>query len=93
MAVYVDRLFKVEQQCWCHMICDGDLFELHEMAERIGLKREWFQVARVPHYDLVPSKRALALKGGAIEIDGQSLSAIRRAWMLRWHGGNPDWID
>lgn len=36
------------------------------MAKRLGLKRVWFQSnSRTPHYDLVPSKRALAIKYGA----------------------------
>jgi len=51
---------------WSHMWCDGDVEELHAFAKRIGMKREWFQDHRVlPHYDLVPSRRALAIKLGA----------------------------
>jgi hypothetical protein len=43
--------------------------ELHEMAARLGLKRAWFQEppkASVPHYDLTPSRRALAIRYGAV---------------------------
>jgi alkanesulfonate monooxygenase SsuD/methylene tetrahydromethanopterin reductase-like flavin-dependent oxidoreductase (luciferase family) len=44
------------------------LAELHEMAERIGLKRAWFQEhPRFPHYDLTRNKRRMAVKCGAIE--------------------------
>lgn len=51
---------------WCHMWCDGDLEELHAMAQRIGLKRSWFQVhSSLLHYDVVPTKRDAALKAGA----------------------------
>lgn len=33
------------------------------MAAKLGLRREWFQnKPHAPHYDLVPSKRTLALK-------------------------------
>jgi hypothetical protein len=61
---------------WCHMWSD-DLERLHWMAGRIGLKRAWFQDKgpsrltgiRFAHYDLVPSKRALALAFGAVEKD------------------------
>jgi hypothetical protein len=43
------------------------LEELHEMADKIGLKRSWFQgKASTPHYDLIESKRELALKNGAV---------------------------
>ena len=66
MTVYVDEIRSYPKQ-WCHMWCDGDLDELHAMADKIGLKRSWFQTKNVHflHYDLVPSKRALALKHGA----------------------------
>lgn len=47
-----------------HMICfDGvhlassSLEDLHHVAERIGLKKEWFQdVEKHPHYDILPGK-------------------------------------
>ena len=63
MSVYVDNYSK----CWCHMFADT-LAELHAMAGKIGLKRAWFQPKSRPHYDLVSSKKALAIKNGAIEI-------------------------
>lgn len=66
MTVYVDEIREYPKK-WCHMWCDGDLDELHAMADRIGLKRSWFQTknTRFLHYDPVPSKRALALRHGA----------------------------
>jgi hypothetical protein len=84
--IYVDKLFTMESRNkqaffvgtrtghkWCHLFCDpGDVGNLHALAQRIGLKRSWFQShSRTPHYDLVPSKRALALKHGAVEIDAR----------------------
>jgi hypothetical protein len=46
-----------------------DLKELHLFASRIGLQRRWFQQgSRLKHYDLVPSKRSLAVSLGAIEV-------------------------
>jgi len=60
---------------WCHMATDGDLSELHAMARRLGLKQSWFQDKPVtPHYDLTPTKRALAIKFGA-----QAVSTIELA--------------
>jgi hypothetical protein len=52
---------------WCHLWCDaGDEEVLHGLAKKIGLKREWYQQrARFNHYDLVPSKRGLAIQAGA----------------------------
>ena len=62
---------------YCHMwssLTDTDpdaaLVELHAFAERLGLKREYFQQTRgisgdFPHYDLHPSKRVMAIRMGA----------------------------
>lgn len=77
MSVYVDPMMAcVPNGRWrwnrsCHMFADT-LEELHAFALRIGLKREWFQPAKdrhIPHYDLHESRRAAAVKLGAIEVD------------------------
>ena len=61
------------------MMADTDE-ELHEMALKIGMKLEWFQCKpRAPwqnHYDVTKSKRALAVKSGAIETDIYELAAL-----------------
>jgi len=43
--------------------------ELHEFAKTIGMKREWFQSKKLPHYDLTIKRRQLAVSMGAIEVD------------------------
>jgi hypothetical protein len=89
MTVYVDPLIAWGQsKTWrysenCHMTADT-LEELNAMADRIGLKRSWLQVGHgQPHYDLTRSKRALAVKNGAVEItreeSGEREMAYRRA--------------
>ncbi|HMN12797.1 MAG TPA: DUF4031 domain-containing protein [Bellilinea sp.] len=56
------------------MATDGSLLELHEMADRIGMKRSWFQdKPGRPHYDLSPGKRALAVRNGAVEVTSTDL--------------------
>jgi hypothetical protein len=76
MSVYVDPIAKwggsdtFHWKSSCHMYADT-LAELHKMAISIGLKREWFQDKKMPHYDLVPAKRVLAVRKGAIEQDFQ----------------------
>lgn len=35
-----------------HLVTDGELKELHMFALLLGLKPEWFQDKRLPHYDL-----------------------------------------
>lgn len=91
MSVYVDTLIRYAKEPagytgrarsearWCHMFADS-LDELTAMADRIGLRRAWFQDdARLPHYDLVPSKRALAIRCGAVEAARAEVVARMRA--------------
>jgi Protein of unknown function (DUF4031) len=76
--LYVDELrefIKTSKQAkkhgkfWCHLFSDSSIDELHEFANLIGLKKEWFQSKKnFPHYDLVSSKRKLAVQFGAKEI-------------------------
>lgn len=80
MPVYVDSL---RDHGWrlgpsCHLAADT-LAELHAFAERLGLRREWFQAGRNPHYDLTAKRRAMAVAMGAVETDGRGVvEACRR---------------
>lgn len=71
MSVYVDPLIDYGWKLGpsCHMTADT-LEELHAMADKIGMKRSWFQNEQhsMPHYDLVKSRRDRAVKLGAIEL-------------------------
>ncbi len=72
---------------WCHMMTDdltpARLEELHAMALEIGLRRTWFQDhVTLPHYDLVPSKRRLAVRAGAVEVESREM--IRRCFRGTW---------
>lgn len=72
--IYIDALKAcTPKKGWrwnssCHMFADS-LEELHEFAERIGMRRAWFQNKKLPHYDLTANRRQLALRNGAIEVD------------------------
>ncbi|MFY2658671.1 DUF4031 domain-containing protein [Achromobacter xylosoxidans] len=88
MTIYVDSLhawgwrMRGRTVDSCHMFTDSlDLEELHCFAERIGMRREWFQQSRVaPHYDLTPNRRAKAVSLGAVEVlDRRRASEIWRA--------------
>ncbi|MBN7458585.1 DUF4031 domain-containing protein [Mycobacteroides abscessus subsp. abscessus] len=87
MTVYVDdmrmsaRVGRIQAR-WSHLQADTD-DELHEFAERLGLKRSWFQKpgTAIAHYDVTDSKRAEAIRLGAREIgymSRESMDLIRR---------------
>ena len=79
MAVYVDQERNgFGRMVMCHMWADT-LAELHEMAQAIGMDRDWFQPLSFPHYDVSLSRRVIALKRGAIEVDRRRGVEIRRA--------------
>jgi hypothetical protein len=87
--IYVDTLMPcIRNRNWrydqsCHLMCDpGGLHELHKFADKIGLKRSWFQdkAGSTPHYDLSPGVRRYAVTCGAIEIDRDKCVEIIRAW-------------
>lgn len=70
MTVYVDQFSKG----WGKWTGGGHLTttnidELHALAQKIGLKREWFQDKTFPHYDCQAHKRQLAITAGAVERD------------------------
>ncbi len=82
MPVYVDTAeWPFRGQLYCHVMAD-ELDQLHAMADKIGLKRSWFQNKRgsTPHYDLAPSKRALAVANGAVEIDRKATGQLIKYW-------------
>ena len=79
MPVYVDPLTPTRpSKQWpfrfgSHMIADTTM-ELHSMARRLGLKREWYQTRSVlPHYDISPGRRMAALRMGAIAINNKEV--------------------
>lgn len=78
MACYVEPLINYGWKLGpsCHLIADTEE-ELHAMAVKIGMKRSWFQHGGrnegMPHYDLVASKRRLAVANGTIEITRNEL--------------------
>lgn len=91
MTVYVDQARNTfGRMVMSHMIADT-LPELHAMAERIGMKRAWFQGrASFPHYDVAQGRKAAALAAGAIEVDrstlAQHMKRLRQdpAFMAAW---------
>lgn len=69
MSVYVDDMnARFGRMIMNHLYADT-LAELHAMANAIGVDNRWFQdKPGHPHYDIALSKKALAIKHGAIEV-------------------------
>lgn len=88
MTVYVDDMHTSPMGSYgymkmSHMMADTES-ELHEMADAIGLKRQWFQG---DHYDVSKGFRAKAVQLGAVEVTMRQLARMRIA--RRKRGGGP----
>jgi len=83
-AVYVDDMWKFPMGRYrgmkmSHMLADTDT-ELFAMADRLKLRSDWYQN---DHFDISLTKRAFAVKYGAIEITVKEAAAIR--WCKRFN--------
>jgi hypothetical protein len=58
----------------CHMLADSTE-ELLAMADAIGVARKWLQKPGTAseHFDICKSKRALAVRAGAVELTMRDL--------------------
>ncbi|MEE4156199.1 DUF4031 domain-containing protein [Pseudomonas viridiflava] len=74
MAVYVDAEgIKWRGREWSHLVADS-LDELHAFADKLGLRRSWFQSKTLyPHYDVTKSVRTRALAMGAHGADREKI--------------------
>ena len=85
--ILVDRLRSYPSGYWCHMVTDSSPEELHDFALRLGLRREQFQKhERLPHYDLRPRMREMALALGAEAVSSKELFRRGRQAFLETRG-------
>ncbi len=85
MTVYVDDMKAAfGRMVMCHMLADTDE-ELHAMADIIGVARKWWQSPAKTsgsHYDISLTKRAVAVRHGAVEVtirQAAAMNSMRRA--------------
>ncbi|MAT45322.1 MAG: hypothetical protein CL609_23585 [Anaerolineaceae bacterium] len=84
MAVYVDPIFDHgEKGLWCHLTGES-MEELHTFAKQLGLRRIWFQPKSIPHYDLNPYLRQLAVENGAIPLSRKEFVKKVREMKAQW---------
>ncbi|GJD89385.1 hypothetical protein BHAOGJBA_2912 [Methylobacterium hispanicum] len=83
-AVFVDEaVHPWRGRLWAHLF-SPDLEALHAFADRLGLRRDWFQRpprASWPHYDVTAAKRAQAIRLGALAADRPTTLEV--AWLLQ----------
>jgi hypothetical protein len=73
-VIIVDRpLWRWRGRRWAHLASDTHYDELHAFAERLGMRREWFQG---DHYDLPDDRWDEAVALGATPISSREL--VRR---------------
>jgi hypothetical protein len=82
MAVYVDSARNQFGRMKMRLMIADTQAELHTMAERIGMRREWFQepphaAHRGPADDVSLSKRSVAVEYGAVEVDRAPESPLK----------------
>lgn len=84
MTCYVDALVSYPDAGFrytefCHLLAD-DRAELHQMADRLGVPRRFFQDHPWRwHYDLPAHVRAEAVGLGAQEVSMRTVGALLRA--------------
>lgn len=82
MTVYVDNMeapfsHAGMDMVMCHMFATT-LPELLAMVDKIGVQRKWLQTppkASWVHFDIAKSKRALAIKAGAQQVEWRNVPA------------------
>lgn len=85
VTVFVDDMYLIPLGYYrgmhmSHMIA-SDEDELHAMAKKLNLRRQWYQG---DHYDIAKTKRAKAIALGVVPITLRQCSAMR---MIRDRSG------
>lgn len=90
MTVFIDSSRKPYRgMIMCHMVSDN-ITELFAMAQKIGMRAEWFQPSSFPHFDVAAGRKIAALKYGAVEIDRRELARFMRSYNARLKTDNAE---
>lgn len=81
-AAGVERYFGNGKSS-CHLFCFGEPVEalMRFATGPLKLKADWYQSppsASLPHFDLTPAKRALAVKRGAVDLTEEEDAELTR---------------
>lgn len=93
MTVYVDDMnADYRGMKMSHMLADTDE-ELHAMALTIGVARKWWQSPEKTsgsHYDIALSKKAAAIKAGAVQITWKQAGCMNTRRKVTGELGKPE---
>ena len=80
--IYVDNMnAKFGRMIMCHLLSDESVEELLSFADKLGMKREWFQSkASFPHYDVSLSIKKKAVELGAKEINIREVLGVMKSF-------------
>ncbi len=71
MIIISESIFQYKGRKTFHLSSTESLDELFEFANKIGLRHEWFQDKRFPHFDIFGNKIDIARVSGAKEISSK----------------------
>ena len=91
MTVFIDDMYRYaigefRGMRMSHMIADTEA-ELHAVAARIGMKREWYQG---DHYDVPLTRRDQAITAGAVVVTYRQCGMMRRRLVVEGRCGRPE---
>lgn len=86
--IFVDDAFIPSRGYrWCHLVSDQNEQELHDFAQKIGLKKSYFQPRSYPHYDVTTTVRERALQQGATACSYMEVLEHNYAYLQKKNGG------
>jgi hypothetical protein len=81
LTIFVDRpRWPARGTRWAHVVCDGELTELHEFAAQVGIDRRAFHG---DHYDVPLAWWQSVVDAGAEVVASKDIVAVLKSTGLR----------
>lgn len=77
MVLIGKNKYKLGRMYLSHMASDS-LAELHDMAEKLGVRKHFQNKKGKPHYDICQSNKLKAIQLGAIEVSDKEIIKMFR---------------
>lgn len=74
MTVYIHPPTFPKNNFWTRMACDGDVQELHDLAEKTGIsKKQFVDGPEMPYYHLRLDEHKIICSSGAYQVSEEEL--------------------